>query len=205
MWLPLLQLYMKKPEGVKPLFSRQLVQLSLELHVEPQYLHAQMFRLRQPDTPSLQHLRQKYSANPRRLARDVKRARKMLGFGTEGAFYDGIGIIETFETDFRPLPEEPGLTPAALIMILDLYFRLTPLTMVASTPEVAELARTLRIEPSLAVEAMGCFLDCDPCMHRKHPSDSPLADACGEVWRRYGQGEPQQLAALAAQLRDFFA
>lgn len=46
MWLPLMQLYLKKPEGVKPLFSRHLIQLSLELHIEPKILYAQMFRLR---------------------------------------------------------------------------------------------------------------------------------------------------------------
>ena len=50
-WLLLMQLYLKKPEGVKPLYSRGLVDLSLELHIPPQFLYKQMFKLRSLDTP----------------------------------------------------------------------------------------------------------------------------------------------------------
>ena len=42
-WLLLLQLYQKKPMGVKPLYSKGIVDLSLELHIQPEYLHAQLF------------------------------------------------------------------------------------------------------------------------------------------------------------------
>ena len=34
-WLLLLQLYQKKPMGVKPLYSKGMVDLSLELHIPP--------------------------------------------------------------------------------------------------------------------------------------------------------------------------
>ena len=44
-WLLLLQLYQKKQMGVKPLYSKGIVDLSLELHIQPEYLHAQMFKL----------------------------------------------------------------------------------------------------------------------------------------------------------------
>ena len=37
-WLLLLQLYQKKPMGVKPLYSKGMVDLSLELHIPPTYL-----------------------------------------------------------------------------------------------------------------------------------------------------------------------
>ena len=131
-----MQLYLKKPEGVKPLFSRHLIQLSLELHIEPKILYAQMFRLRQPDTPSLQHLWRRYSGDTRRLARDVKRLRQMDGFGTAGAFYEGVATSESFEKEYRPIDADSRLTPMMLTMILDLYYRLTPVTMVAETPEV---------------------------------------------------------------------
>ena len=50
-WLLLMQLYLRKPVGVKALYSRGLVQLALELHIEPRVLRSQMFRLRQIDTP----------------------------------------------------------------------------------------------------------------------------------------------------------
>lgn len=203
MWLPLMQLYLKKPEGVKPLYSRPLIQLSLELHIEPQHLYAQMFRLRRPDTPSLQHLWQSYSANPRKLSRDVKRLRQMNGFGTAGAFYEDVETSESFETDYRPIEADRRLTPMMLTMILDLYFRLTPITMVAETPEVDELARLMRISPQLVVEVMHNFLVCDPCMKHSDTS-SPLYKPCLEIWRRYISKEPEELAATAAQMRAYF-
>ena len=184
-----MQLYLKKPEGVKPMYSRPLIQLSLELHIEPQHLYAQMFRLRRPDTPSLQHLWQSYSANPRRLSRDVKRLRQMNGFGTAGAFYDGVETVESFETDYRPMEADQRLTPMMLTMILDLYFRLTPITMVAETQLVAEVMRN--------------FLVCDPCMKHSDTS-SPLYEPCLEIWRRYISKEPEELAATAAQMRAYF-
>ena len=34
-WLLLMQLYLKKPEGVKPLYSKAMVKLALELHIPP--------------------------------------------------------------------------------------------------------------------------------------------------------------------------
>jgi hypothetical protein len=45
-WLLLMQLYLKKPEGVKPLYSKGLVNLSMELHIPPQFLYEQMHELR---------------------------------------------------------------------------------------------------------------------------------------------------------------
>lgn len=203
MWLPLMQLYLKKPEGVKPLFSRHLIQLSLELHIEPKILYAQMFRLRQPDTPSLQHLWRRYSGDTRRLARDVKRLRQMDGFGTAGAFYEGVATSESFEKEYRPIDADSRLTPMMLTMILDLYYRLTPVTMVAETPEVGELARCMRIPPSLVAEVMVCFLVCDPCMKYSDTS-SRLYPECLAVWRKYISKEPEELAATAAQMCAYF-
>ena len=36
-WLMLIQIYMKKPVGVKPIYSRELVQLGMELHIHPHH------------------------------------------------------------------------------------------------------------------------------------------------------------------------
>ena len=41
-WLLLMQLYLRKPVGVKPIYSRQMVELSIELHIAPQQLFARM-------------------------------------------------------------------------------------------------------------------------------------------------------------------
>ena len=45
-WILLMQLYMKKPVGVKALYSKPLIDLSLELHIEPVFLYQQLFRVR---------------------------------------------------------------------------------------------------------------------------------------------------------------
>lgn len=138
-WLLLLQLYQKKPMGVKPLYSKGMVDLSLELHIPPTYLHEQMFKLRMM-TPRITRLWEKYANKPGKLSHDIKMLRKMQGYGNAEAFYQGVKLNETFERDWEPLEADPTLTPVKLIIILDLYFQLTPITMVAETPEIIDLA-----------------------------------------------------------------
>ena len=125
-WLLLLQLYQKKPMGVKPLYSKGMVDLSLELHIQPEYLHEQMFKLRMV-TPHIKRLWDKYADNPRKLAHDIALVRKMRGCGNAQAFFEGVALKESFEKDWEPLEAEPSLTPVKLIIILDLYFQLTPI------------------------------------------------------------------------------
>ncbi len=209
-WLPLMQLYLKKPVGVKPLYSRGLVSLSIELHIRPQYLHGCMLRLRSLDTPRLRRLWNTYAESPRRLSRAVSLIRKMKGFGDADDFYRGVDMNESFERDFRPVAADSTFTPVKLIMVLDLYFRLVPATMVAATPEVAELAKLVGEKPDRLEAVMAVFRTFDPCM--RHGSEDTIptlltaaeTEACAEVWRRYGM-EPENLASLAAQLKDYWA
>ncbi len=203
-WLPLMQLYLRKPVGMKPKYSRDMVALGMELHVNPDILANKMQQIATLSAPRLEHIWQTYSDNPRRLQRAVRLWREMRGFGAENSFYDGVDVTETFERDFRPLDEDPRLTFVALILILDLYFRLTPITMVVETPEVMELARLLKVEPDLVVEVLNLFQLCDPYLNRKMKSDSVLMDACQEAWKRYGNGEAEQLAAFADELKDYY-
>ncbi|MDY6267131.1 MAG: hypothetical protein SPM31_08400 [Prevotella sp.] len=203
-WLLLLQLYLKKPVGMKPLYSRQLVDLSLETHVPPRYLYNQMFRLRHSNSPLLHLLWETYGKQPKKLADDVKKLKRMKGFGKSEKFYDGVEIKETFEKDFRPLPQNKQLKPVMLIMILDLYFRLTPITMSPETPEVRQLAKLLRITPQLVADVMDVFQFCDPYLNRDDMIINPLLLPCQEIWNRYGNDNPETLSALAAQLRDYF-
>lgn len=202
-WLMLMQLYLKKPVGVKALYSRGLVSLAMELHIPPQFLWEQMFRLRTIDTPRIEKLWADYGNNPRRLSRGVKLLRQKLGY--KDAFFEGVEVNETWERDFRPCdaPNE-HLTPVKLIMILDLYFRLTPLTMVAETPEVSELARLMKLKPRQVVDVMEVYQFCDPYLKRNDFMTSPLLVPCQQIWQRFGNGSPRQLAALAAQLKEFF-
>ena len=62
-WLMLMEVFLKKPIGLKPMYSHDMINLALELHFPPQYLYKKMFRLRQLDTPLIERLWGKYSRN----------------------------------------------------------------------------------------------------------------------------------------------
>jgi len=203
-WLLLMQLYLHKPVGVKPMYSRQMVELSIELHIAPQQLFARMCEIANLETPRIERIWEEYSRNPKRLTRAVQLLRNMMGFGNAGGFYEGVEIEETFERDFRPLDEDSRLTPVMLILILDEYFRLTPITMVEETPEVQQLARLMRIPASLVVEVMDVFQHCDPYLNRRDNTFSPLLQYCQQIWQRYGNMDTRQLASYAEQLKEYF-
>jgi hypothetical protein len=203
-WLLLMQLYLHKPVGMKPMYSRQMVELSIELHIAPQQLFARMCEIANLETPRIERIWEEYSRNPKRLTRAVQLLRNMMGFGNAGGFYEGVEIEETFERDFRPLDEDSRLTPVMLILILDEYFRLTPITMVEETPEVQQLARLMRIPASLVVEVMDVFQHCDPYLNRRDITFSPLLQYCQQIWQRYGNMDTRQLASYAEQLKEYF-
>lgn len=203
-WLLLLQLYLRKPVGLKPIFSRGMVDLSLELHIHPANLYDRMFRLRQVDTPFLQRLWDSYGDNPRKLQRATRLLRHMTGFGNAESFFEGVEVNETFERDFRPLSENTELTMVKLVLILDLYFRLTPITMVRDTPEIVELGKLTKTKPELIEEVMAVYRTLDPYLSREEFIISPLLHPCSEAWRRYANLRPGELEALAAQLREYF-
>lgn len=203
-WLLLMQLYLKRPVGLKPVYSRGMVELALETHISPAQLYEQMFRLRQLDTPRMEKLWARYGKSPQRLSRAVKLLRQMKGFGQANSFYEGVETTESWELDFKPLEADPRLTPIHLILILDLYFRLTPITMVAETPEICEMGRLLKIPASQIVDIMDVFKFCDPYLNRVDLIITPLLVPCQEVWNRFGNGSPEKLAALAAQLKEYF-
>ena len=202
-WLLLLQLYQKKPMGVKPLYSKGMVDLSLELHIPPTYLHEQMFKLRMM-TPRITRLWEKYANKPGKLSHDIKMLRKMQGYGNAEAFYQGVKLNETFERDWEPLEADPTLTPVKLIIILDLYFQLTPITMVPETPEIIDLGKLMKISPKLIAEVMTDYQYCDPYLNRQKAPDSKILQACKAIWHRYGNGNPDKLNQLAIKLQEYF-
>lgn len=202
-WLLLLQLYQKKPMGVKPRYSKGMVDLSLELHIPPEFLHEQMFKLRMV-TPHIKRLWDKYADNPRKLSRDIALIRKMNGCGNAASFFEGVEVKESFERDWEPIGCEPSLTLVKLTIILDLYFQLTPITMVPETPEIIELGQLIKTSPKVIAEAMQVFQCCDPYLNREEKSTSKLLDACNEIWHRYGNGNPDKLYQLANELKEYF-
>ncbi len=203
-WLLLMQIYLQRPMGVKPLYSRKMVDLSLELHLPPQMLFVRMCQIANLETPRIEHIWETYGHNPRKLTRAVSLWREMRGYGNADEFYEGVEVNETFERDFRPLAGDGELMPVMLILILDLYFRLTPITMAVETPEVQELARLIKLRPQRVVEVMGVFQHCDPYLNRKDTTDSPLLQPCKEIWQRFGNGDTEDLASFASQLKEYF-
>lgn len=203
-WLLLMQIYLQKPVGIKPMFHRKMVDLSLELHMPPNFLFNKMCQIANLETPRIEHIWETYGRNPKKLARAVSLWREMRGYGHANAFYEGVEVQETFEKDFRPVNKETTMTPVMMTLILDLYFRLTPITMVPETPEVQELAKLIKVRPQEVIEIMKLFQYCDPYLNRKDQPDSTLLSPCQEIWRRYGNAETEQLAAYAEQLKEYF-
>lgn len=214
-WLLLMQLYLQKPVGLKSQYSRPLVQLSLELHIPPQELFAKMCEIAHLQTPRIERIWETYSGNPRRLTRAVSLLREMKGFGSADTFYDGVVLNESFERDWQPLAEDARLTPVMLILILDLYFHLTPITMVPETPEVVELARLIKLKPADVAEVLNVFKRCDPYLQsasarsaaakgRQVSEAVQLLQPCQQVWQRFGNSDIEELASYASQLKDYF-
>ena len=203
-WLLLMQAYLQRPVGVKPLYSRKMVELSLELHIAPEALQTRMQQIATLKTPRIERIWNTYSTNPKRLARAVRLYRSMKGFGAASEFYDGVEVQETFERDFRPLAEDERFTPVILILILNLYFQLTPQTMVTQTPEVGQLARKVQLKAQDIVEVLDVYQICDPYLERSEVTFSPLLLPCQQIWRRMSDKEPQDLHALAEQLLEYF-
>lgn len=203
-WLLLMQIYLQKPVGIKPMYSRQMVDLSMELHLPPNVLFGRMCQIANLETPRIEHIWETYGRNPRKLARAVRLWREMRGYGNANEFYDGVEVNETFERDFKPVAEGMVMTPAMLILILDLYFRLTPITMVAATPEVQELARLLKLKATEVAEVLEVYQHCDPYLNRKDVVFNPLLLPCSDVWRRFGNADTEKLASFARQLKEYF-
>jgi hypothetical protein len=76
--------------------------------------------------------------------------------------------------------------------------------MVEETPEVQQLAKLMKIKPQQVVEVLEVFQQCDPYLNRNGVIISSLLGPCQEIWRRYGNGETEALAAYATELKEFF-
>ena len=199
-----MQIYLQKPVGVKSMYSRGMIDLCMELHIAPNLLFNKMCEMANLDTPRIEHLWETYGNNPRKLARAASLWREMRGFNNADAFYQGVETSESFEKDFKPVAEGLTLTPVMLILILDLYFRLTPITMVKDTPEVQELARLIKVSAPEVVEVLETFQYCDPYLKRKGEPAAHLIGPCKQVWRRYGNADTEELVSFASQLKDYF-
>lgn len=161
--------------------------------------------------PSLQQLMDRYARSTRRLNDDCTKLRMSFGMGNASEFYDDVAVNETWELDFKPVNARtaqmmgrPLLTPVMLIMILDLYFRLIPATMVTDTPDVKELARLLSISAEDVVDVLNIYQYCDPFIVQTASLMDPLLPPCHKIWQRYANDDPMLLSNLAHQLNAYF-
>ena len=203
-WPLLIQIYKKKPEGVKSIYSKSMVDIGLMLHIHPQELHKKMMELRKLDTPYIKQMWEELANNPRKLNKTVKILQEKEGFGTSGRYFEGIETIESWEQDFRPLEADSRITPMMLIIILDLYFQLTPSTMVKETEEIIETGKMLKLSAATIVDIMEVFQFCDPYLSRDDFMVHPLVFACQDIWNRFGNDDTEKLWSLAAQYKEYF-
>lgn len=207
-WPLVIQLYFTRPAGVKAMYSKGVVHLGMELHIPPAYIHERLQEVDNPLLPSVQRLKALYQGNTRRLNRDAKTLRQMAGFGSAGAFYEGVMTDTRFERFFRPVADDTCFTPAMLTLVLNLYFQLVPDTMTALTPEVTHLARHLHVTPQQVVTALHAFLAADPCVPRRRnalPLPPSLAQAAKTLWQHYDNGNPDKVTEAAGKYGAYFS
>ena len=126
-WLLLMQLYLQRPVGLKPMYSRRMVDLSLELHISPDQLFSKMCQLANLETPRVEHLWETYGQNPKKLARAARLMREMKGFNNAGEFYSGVEVNESFEKDFKPVAARLiGIKPAEVEEVLKVFQHCDP-------------------------------------------------------------------------------
>lgn len=203
-WLLVMQLYLQNPVGVKPALSKQVVDLGIELHLHPTIIYSKLKEIANLSTPRIEKIWNTYSNNPKKLARAARMLRSMKGFGSAEEFYEGVEVNESFELDFKPVEGDSEVTPVMLILILDVYFRLTPITMVASTPEVVGLSKKIKIKPEKIASILSTFQVCDPYLRRKAKGDEYLLEPCRELWHRYGNSSTEALTDKAKKLSTYF-
>ena len=211
LWPLVIQLYQKKPTGIKPIYCRDSVKLALELHIPPQTIYRKMSELRTQPSPSLQRFMKTVGRHPDKLDALCTQLRSLNGMGNASEFYDDVKVNETFELDFRPVNARtaqmmgrPLFTPVMLIMILDLYFRLIPSTMIPETPDVQDLAKLLDITPQDIAEILGIYQYCDPCIHHDDSLMDPMLPPCTAIWRRFANDDLTPLSNLAQQLTIYW-
>lgn len=204
--LDVLQLYLKSPVGIKRLYSRSVVNLSLDLHVSPQFIIKKMHDIEEykDKIPSLTRIWNAYAYDEKKLGVAVETLKRMRGFGKPSKFYKDVTSTTSFEKMFLPISGHKNIIPAMLVMVLDVYPTIMPTAMEVDTPEILELSKLLGISKKEVLQIMTTFVLCDPIMNRPKDEEDSLYKACNEVWREYANDSPQKLKKKAIELKDYF-
>ena len=110
-------------------------------------LFVRMCQIAKLKTPRIEHIWETYGTTPVSWRAPSASGGRCVAMAMPIEFYDGVEVKETFERDFQSVGGRSAMTPVMLTLILDLYFRLTPITMAVETPEVKELAQLIKLSP----------------------------------------------------------
>lgn len=219
-WPLAINAYLTAPVGPKSRLSRPVIDLAMQLHMKPADIAERLNVIHSHGKPAVERLLQHYTAHPKRLKRDAARLLDMSGFGLGSAFYEGVCTAEQgFEHFYRPIGGTP-FTEAMLTLLLDLYFRLVPATMIETTPEVRDMARRTGLAAAQVVEVLHAFRDVDPCARRRAAADQSattgqsaasqsaapptLPQLCRATWQRLDDGDPMTTAAEAQRFMEYY-
>ena len=181
----------------------------MQLHLKPADIVDRLDTVHTHSNAQVERLLVHYTAHPKLLRRDAGLLASMSGFGNSSAFYDGVATAEPhFVRMYRPMHGTP-YTPAMLTVMLDLYFRLVPATMVPTTPEVVDMARRTGLAVEQVIEVLHTFLYIDPCARHRDGSAPAcaalLTTLCGNVWHDLDDGNPMTVAREAEKYLQYYA
>ncbi len=162
-----LDLYFKKPVGMKKKDSLQILDLAKTIGRSPSAVYRRMYEF----------LRW-YPTIPLPFYDDLEDESDPFQPFWNGYFLDLKKLhkdAESFLSDIR-----------VYTLTLHLYFQLIPDTMTPKVPEVIALAKMVKRPPALIVEILHNYLSCDPFMRGKAPQASTsLHKLCRIIWERY--------------------
>lgn len=204
-WPLLIKAFLQKPEGPKAEGSKPVVDLAGELHIAQEIIYEKMLLLSRHESPLLQKLWDRYANNPRRLNRDIKRLRQLSGFGDADLFYEGVEqTTKPTQRIFLPVSPETRMTPAILILILHVYFTLTPNCMVESTPEIVELSKLTKTPAEEIVKFMKVYQTFDPILRRNPAVLSPIIHQAREIWDKYYELSQSRFDKDVEKIKAYF-
>lgn len=172
-----LDLYFKKPVGMKKKDSLQIFDLAKTIGRTPNAVYRRMYDFlrwyptipllfyddMEDENDSFQPFWNEYFLDSKKLHKDA----------------------ESFLSDIR-----------VYTLTLYLYFHLIPDTMAPKVPEVVALAKMVKRPPAFIVEILHNYLSCDPFMCGKVPQAScTLQKICRLIWERYDKNASKLTAA----------
>lgn len=203
-WPLIIKAWLQKPEGTKSKDSKTVVDIANELRIDQDVICEKMTLLDKHESPLLQKLWKMYAKNPRRLNRDIKNLRQLSGFGDAEMFYEGVETARPVARIFLPVTPDSRMTPAILILILHVYFTLTPNCMVESTPEIIELAQLTKTPVEEIVKFMKVFQCFDPILQREPPVLSPIIHEAREIWEKYYELPQSRFDKDVEKIKEYF-